>query len=361
MFIQLHSLRSFPPHIPNRGADGLAKRAVFGGHERQRISYQCHQHALRTDNSIEALNAALGETARSTLIGPRLIEPALIAHGMDEETARAWVLAIMALWGKEGKGGDEDGSTAQPLVVGHKEAEALATMAFQLAAADKEPDDLRALISKRSLPRDTPDAVREAIAACKAILGQVGFDGALFGRMATGVAVSNVRRAVRISDWLSVHAITPVSDFFATTDTLKDVGGTESGAGHISTRELGTGTFYQHAVIDLNQLQENLGTDDVSAALQWLLTAMVQVDPVSGRANSRIIEMGVQIGLEQPRSFMDAYVDPVMPAAATTKLHDFADQQAKLDALGKPNLWLSKAGLSELLSEVQDQVSAQAA
>lgn len=360
MFIQLHSLRSFPPHIPNRGADGLAKRAVFGGHERQRISYQCHQYALRTDSSIEALNSAIGETARSTLVGPRLIEPALIAQGMDEETARTWTIAIMALWGKEGKGGDEDGSTAQPLVVGHKEAEALATMASQLAAAEKEPGDLRALISKR-LPRDTPDAVSDAVAACKAILGQVGFDGALFGRMATGVAVSNIRRAVRMSDWLSVHAITPVSDFFSTTDTLKDVGGTESGAGHISTRELGAGTFYQHAVIDLNQLQENLGTDDVSAALTWLLAAMVQVDPVSGRANSRIIEMGVQIGPEQPRSFMDAYVDPVMPAAATTKLHEFADQQADLDGLGKPAIWLSEIGLSGLLGEVQNQVSAQAA
>ena len=71
MFIQLHSLRSFPPHIPNRGADGLAKRAVFGGHERQRISYQCHQHALRTHPSIDELNSKLGQTARSTLIPSR--------------------------------------------------------------------------------------------------------------------------------------------------------------------------------------------------------------------------------------------------------------------------------------------------
>jgi diaminopimelate decarboxylase len=32
--IQIHSLFSLPVHVPNRGADGLAKRAIFGGVER---------------------------------------------------------------------------------------------------------------------------------------------------------------------------------------------------------------------------------------------------------------------------------------------------------------------------------------
>ena len=37
-FVQIHALRDYGPSLPNRGADGLAKRCHYGDAERQRIS-----------------------------------------------------------------------------------------------------------------------------------------------------------------------------------------------------------------------------------------------------------------------------------------------------------------------------------
>ena len=40
MFVQIHTLRDYSTALPNRGRDGLAKRTIYGGIERQRISSQ---------------------------------------------------------------------------------------------------------------------------------------------------------------------------------------------------------------------------------------------------------------------------------------------------------------------------------
>src|ERR1700738_3989358 len=47
MFIQVHTLRDYAVALPNRGQDGLAKRAPYGGFERQRISSQSIKAAMR--------------------------------------------------------------------------------------------------------------------------------------------------------------------------------------------------------------------------------------------------------------------------------------------------------------------------
>ena len=38
MFVQIHTLRDYSTALQNRGQDGLAKRSIYGGIMRQRIS-----------------------------------------------------------------------------------------------------------------------------------------------------------------------------------------------------------------------------------------------------------------------------------------------------------------------------------
>ena len=395
MFIQIHTLRSFPPHIPNRDGSGLAKRAFFGGVERQRISYQCHQHAVKSHALIEEMNNKFGETLRSRMIGDRYIRPILSLAGFTEEENDAWASAIMSLWNKkkkkkeEDEGGGEgedrgnenergDESSKQVMVVGKKEADALANIVISLRGAGIEPGILYGMIEsiskgkqlkpliKKILPNDTADVdaaisdVEHAISVLRNLRANTGFDGALFGRMATGVAVSTVRRAVRFSDWLTTHAITSVSDFFATTDMLKD-DEDDAGGAHINNRELGAGLFYQHAVIDVRQLQDNLGVDSVADVACWLIDALSKIDPVNGRANSSLVEMGIQIGLEQPRTLMDAFSRPTPPNDAVAALHAFAESQDRLDGLGSPKVWASRDGVRGVLEFVKSSLSGQAA
>jgi CRISPR system Cascade subunit CasC len=220
MHIQLHSLTSLPVHVPNRGADGLAKRAVYGGHERQRISYQASQYALRHSTAMADLErvAGLGHTTRTALVAERIIHPALVDAGIaDVET---WTRTVMALWRKEEKESKSEGSEEQkaaPLIVGEQEARLLTAIARACVEGGVAPTDLRKLVEKARPPKGTPEAVVSAIEALKTARGSAGLDGALFGRMATGIAVATVDRCVRISDALTTHAITPVADFFLLT------------------------------------------------------------------------------------------------------------------------------------------------
>ena len=57
MFVQIHTLRDYSTALPNRGQDGLAKRTIYGGIERQRISSQSFKAALRD-------NPTLGQNER---------------------------------------------------------------------------------------------------------------------------------------------------------------------------------------------------------------------------------------------------------------------------------------------------------
>src|SRR5580704_11430369 len=103
-YVTVHRVLSMPVSLPVRGADGLAKRAPYGGVERQRLSSQSIKSHLRGDaTGMAKFAASIGEakSVRSALIGEALIAPRLEARGLATEHARAWAVAIMALFGRD--------------------------------------------------------------------------------------------------------------------------------------------------------------------------------------------------------------------------------------------------------------------
>jgi hypothetical protein len=146
MFVQIHTLRDYSTALPNRGQDGLAKRTVYGGIERQRISSQSFKAALRdnptlvrtkggkiVDDTMGAVAKSLGldMSVRSALIGEKKLIPALHSRKLSEQDAKDWSDAIMALWQREGAKVEQD----VPLVVGEKEIGALADACVALIKA----------------------------------------------------------------------------------------------------------------------------------------------------------------------------------------------------------------------------------
>src|SRR3954471_15472523 len=110
MFIQIHTLRDYAVSLPNRGQDGLAKRAPYGGVERQRISSQSIKAANRDSKDLVrtspdgadvvpdqlaelARELGLEMSVRSALIGDRRIRPELETAGLSEQEAIAWTNA----------------------------------------------------------------------------------------------------------------------------------------------------------------------------------------------------------------------------------------------------------------------------
>lgn len=344
MFIQLHMLNTLPVHIPNRGGDGLAKRAVVAGIERQRISYQAQQYALRHSPEFEAIEvpAEIGRTVRSADIGERRMQPAFEKEGVTNP--EAWADAVMALWRKKEdankKKADDGEEKKAPLIVGEQEVRLFTAVVKTCDENKIKPEQLRALMEKQKAPKGTPEAVAEAIYNLKHhAKSAAGLDGSLFGRMVTGIAVATIERCVRFSDALTTHAITPVNDFFLVTDDLKSRDAGEAGGSHISSREMAAGLFYRHVTIDTKQMETNGVPVDV---LTPLISALLTVSPIGNRSSARLVDAFLEIG-GQVRSLMDAYGDPVSaPAAAAERLRAFVEDDYA--TYGKPHAayWLSE-------------------
>ena len=254
MFIQIHTLRDYSTALPNRGQDGLAKRTIYGGIERQRISSQSFKAAMRDNLTLVrvgekgaivsdtmkdlAERLGLSMSVRSALIGDRKFVPALTSRGFKEDDAKEWSKEVMGLWRAEGAKVESD----TPLVVGEKEIAALADACSALDKAKQKPSDLRKLVeSSRELGKASSKA-QDAIKSMRAVQSNAGIDGALFGRFATGIALNNVDSAVHVAHLVTVHPLFSVTDFFSVQDLEKTGQGEDRGGSHINTAELTSGS-----------------------------------------------------------------------------------------------------------------------
>jgi CRISPR system Cascade subunit CasC len=182
------------------------------------------------------------------------------------------------------------------LVIGQLECRALVEAAVTMRAAGLNPNvskEIRPLFEKAAVLRKAPETVQQSIAALRAMKSHAGIDGAMFGRMATGVGVYNVDSAVHVAHALTVHPIQSVSDFFSVQDQLKDLDSDDRGGSHINTSELTSGLFYGYLVIDLRQLRENFAglTEEQRADLSaWVVRATgTSKAPISVRGCRRPI------------------------------------------------------------------------
>ncbi len=365
MFVQIHTLRDYSTALPNRGQDGLAKRTVYGGIERQRISSQSFKAALRdnptlvrtdangkvTGDTMKDLASRLGldMSVRSALIGDRKVIPALVERGFGEEDAKDWSDAIMGLWRREGAA---VGAADTPIVVGEKEIAGLADACAALRKAKQKPADFRDLIDNPRKLGKAAETAREAIESMRAMRSNSGIDGALFGRFATGIAVNNVDSAVHVAHLVTVHPLFSVTDFFSVQDLLKTGEGEDRGASHIDTAELTSGLFYGYVVVDLRQLDENfavLSKEQRAEVVAWLVRAIAQVEPAAKLGSTApyagVREVMVEIGRRQPRSLIGAFERPV-EATTDRTLSEEARQRlqahaTEMDALMGAPAWRS--------------------
>jgi CRISPR system Cascade subunit CasC len=358
-YVIVHRIFSLSVSLPVRGADGLAKRALYGGIERQRLSSQSVKAHLRETTGIPGtmadLATALGTemSVRSALIGPNLIAPALIKHGLSNDEASKWADAVMALFqsGKkrpaseaaatkkskktkadaesedeEGKEDETDDAVTtsdagrQVLTLGKQEIGALTAVAVALHKEKVAPSEMRDLLGKATKRKSHSKKIQDALAALDAMRKHAGFDGALFGRMATGIAVSRIDSAVHVGHELTTHAIQSSIDFFSAQDQLLDRDAGETGGAHIGSRELTSGVFYLPVVIDIEQVRKNCAgwtNDEIAKVVGWLVKSIATITPAAMLGSTAPFtdpgEVVVEITNGQPVNAMGAFERPVAP------------------------------------------------
>jgi hypothetical protein len=223
---------------------------------------------------------------------------------------------------EDGEADEAKGTPAgrQVLTLGRGEIDALTGVAAALHKARIAASEMRGLVEKAAKRKSQPKEVQNALAALDAMRTNAGLDGALFGRMATGIALSRVDSAVHVGHALTTHPIQSSVDFFSAQDQLLDREAGEAGGAHIGSRELAAGVFYLPVVIDLAQMRKNFAawTDaEIAKVVGWLVKSVATVTPAAMLGSTAPFpdpgEVVVEVTTGQPVNAMGAFERPVAP------------------------------------------------
>lgn len=372
MFIELHIIQNFAPSNLNRSETGTPKDCEFGGHRRARISSQCFKRAMREE--FKQGEGFTLEQRQSLATRTRLLVEALVKRlsdaqklgnnaKADEQARRAARIALNA-GGLEIK---ENEQTEFLVFLGEREIQAIADLCIahwpslmetdaayeqarqlqweinqiEVTAKTSSKDEKQTVkertrklkddlakaqeTAKKAIPKEIEKAVKQALDG-----GQAA-DLALFGRMLATLPEKSIDAAAQVAHAISTHKCGVEFDFYTAVDDLLPHG--ETGAGMMGTVEFNSACFYRYANVDLAQLKDNLGGDQVlvDATVEAFLRAAINAVP-SGKQHSTAAQNPPLFVLAVARksglwSLANAFVNP-----ATTRDGDLVSNSIrKLD------------------------------
>ena len=337
MFLQIHTLVSYPASLLNRDDAGLAKRIPFGNASRLRISSQCLKRHWREDLQRQLPDVPDGLRTRSFFT--RAIMPRLTAAGLSETLAStlAETLATGLIKGGVEKGGD----MSQPVLFGAREADYLVDMVQGAIAGAADP----AAALKESLGKLSRQEIENFKAMSRSA---AGLTSALFGRFVTSDLLARVDAPVHVAHAFTIHAANTEMDYFTVVDDLNR--DDETGAAHANQAELGAGVYYGHVAVDIPLLVSNLtgrgcaGWHTQSAepsrkVLEALVHSIASRSPGAklgstapySRADLVLLEAGTQ----QPRTLANAFLE-ALPARGNVLQEGarrLGDQLRRIDSM----------------------------
>lgn len=273
--IEFHILQSFPVTCLNRDDVGAPKSALVGGVPRARVSSQCWKRQVRL---------ALHDLGLSTGIRTKrvadMIADACRRLGAPDDRALACGEAIGAALTDD-----------TLFFIAPQEVERLAAYAAETdfvlpveqaeGKKGKKADESAA--GKLTLPKSEKAKVKKCLSFARSAAD--GLDIALFGRMVAQEPALNVQAAVAFAHALSTHRVVNEVEFFtALDDYARLVNGDEervSGSSHMGTLEYNAATYYRYIALDLGQLWDNLGGDDLPAAVESFVKALYLAIPAA--------------------------------------------------------------------------------
>jgi CRISPR system Cascade subunit CasC len=361
MFLQLHTLTSYPGTLLNRDDIGRAKRLPFGGATRTRVSSQCLKYHWRNFEGEHALyNMDVPRSLRSRETFLRRIGQPLMDDGVPAPLAYAATASLKTLILGESEhidssgylkkssfknfiaaGKDEDTDTlrsGQVTILGVPEVRHLRELAKREISALRDnhsdlvedgevPDDVReeAYSRFREYFKSSSDIAKNL----KGLKQASGLDAALFGRMATSDVLARGDAAVHVAHALTTHEQETESDYFSAVDELRRDDPQESGemgAGHINSQELTSGLFYSYVTIDVPLLVSNLsgverenwteGNTDLAAEVVRRFVHLVATVSPGAKLGSTAPHayahcLFAEAGTAQPRTLANAFQTPV--------------------------------------------------
>lgn len=300
--IEFHILQSFPVTCLNRDDVGAPKTAVVGGVTRARVSSQCWKRQVRL-----AMPDFGIKLATRTKQAEALFVRACLEAGADEAKAQVCGKKMAELLADD-----------TLLFISETEAKAFAAHAQELDFDDSKLKD-------KDLAKIAKKAINPAIDA---------LDIALFGRMVAKAADMNVEAAASFAHAISTHKVSNEVEFFTALDDLRD----EPGSAHMGSLEFNSATYYRYISLDLGQLAQTLGTDDLKQAIAAFTQALFVAVPNARQTTQSgaspwefarvLVRKGqrLQAPFEQPvKTKGEGYLQPSIEA-----LKEYLDKKEKL-------------------------------
>lgn len=319
MFLQIHTLTSYPASLLNRDDAGLAKRIPFGDATRLRVSSQCLKRHWREamQRHLDLPQATRSREFFSRIVFPRLVQE----HRVPEEQARDLTAHLVKKLISGGIDKNDPLSMNQPALFGKPEADYFVALLAECAASSDEKQARACLDERLKAGKKNFKAMLKA-----AGYGNLysGFEGAMFGRFVTSDILARTDAAVHVAHAFTVHPIDTEMDYFTVVDDLNR--DEETGAAHAGDMELGAGLYYGYVVVDVPLLVSNFtGCDardwqnqdhaDVRRALEALIEAITTVSPGAKLGSTapyaRAELVLFEAGNGQPRTLANAYLRAV--------------------------------------------------
>ena len=222
--IELHILQSFPVSCLNRDDLNSPKTAVFGGAQRARVSSKCWKRAIR--EQAKELQPELFKGERTRYIVQPIID-SLLELGKSKKDADELGKKIA----DEIATKDTEIKTKTLLFTSQSEVESFAREYVNASSDIARKKSIENLLKKS--PHDAADI-------------------AIFGRMVASDYTVKLEGAAVFSHALSTHKVDNDIDFFSAVDDLQPE--EETGAGHTSTLEFNSATYYRFAALNLDML-----------------------------------------------------------------------------------------------------------
>ena len=333
MFIQLHTLTSYPSALLNRDDVGFPKTLPFGGATRTRVSSQCLKyHWRKYDGEMALTEAGIPPAIRS-----REIFRKLIAKELDAPPAHAAAAAFT--FQKYIVDGDSPTKTQvknildstdpmseismdQPIVLGPAEVEYLLDLAQSLCEEATQAGDIVEVFTGADIDKKKMKELSS------------GLDAALFGRMATSEVLSQTNAALHVAHAFTVHKQEQETDYFSVVDDLTTEEG-EKGSSHLNNKELTSGLYYSYVAIDVPLLISNLNENPELAGevMRRFVHIMTTVSPgaklSSTAPHSHAQCLIAEAGGGQPRTLANAFRDAVPQHNALQESYEALDHYVR--------------------------------
>lgn len=237
--IEIDSLTNYGASLLNRDRDGFAKRVIFGGVERGRISSQCIKYAIRQAKSdtdtwyTKTFDVLVGKSIR-----------AKAANASDDYINHARALTLKLL--SAGKDISCKASTG--------DADAIADVILSVYDVNAPIVDAEWGIGDASDVKKVTKIPEVSALLKRDMLTRLNSsEVAMFGRMSTSDILRTVDGAVSMSHAFTTHEYNGDVDTVAAVDELKKFGfgntGNDRGSSGIWDADINAGCFYQYCNI----------------------------------------------------------------------------------------------------------------